>query len=105
MGAEPVASRWTYFRRLTQWTFYRIAPFHAAARVSLLAGEGTRLAMMAAYVLGRELQRSAGNHAMALFQVSGADGSGLGKKARLCGEICVRIRTAGNFGYSLLRPC
>ena len=93
------------FRRLTNGRLTELGRSAPRPAFSLLAGEGTRLAMMEAYVLGGELQLSAGNHAMAFFQVSGTDGSGLGKKARLCGEICVRIRTADNFGYSLLRPC
>jgi 2-polyprenyl-6-methoxyphenol hydroxylase-like FAD-dependent oxidoreductase len=60
-----------YFDRVSQirmdrWTRGRTALIgDAAACVSLLAGEGTGLAMMEAYVLAGELQRSGGNHATA----------------------------------------
>ena len=52
--------------RMENWTKGRTALFgDAAACVSLVAGEGTGLAMMETHVLAGELQRSAGNHVMA----------------------------------------
>ncbi len=48
--------------RMPEWTRGRVALVgDAAACVSLLAGEGTGLAMVEAYVLAGELQRAAGN--------------------------------------------
>ncbi len=60
-----------YFDRVSQirmpnWTTGRVALVgDAAACVSLVAGEGTGLAMMEAYVLAGELQRAAGDHTVA----------------------------------------
>ncbi|HEX4412661.1 MAG TPA: FAD-binding domain [Lacipirellulaceae bacterium] len=60
-----------YFDRVSQirmnhWTRGRIALVgDAAACVSLLAGEGTGLALTEAYILAGELRRSAGDHATA----------------------------------------
>lgn len=60
-----------YFDRVSQirmdrWTRGRVALVgDAAACVSLLAGEGTGLAMVEAYVLAGELHRAAGDHARA----------------------------------------
>ena len=60
-----------YFDRVSQirmdhWTNGRVALLgDAAACTSLLAGEGTGLAMTEAYVLAGELQRAAGDHTMA----------------------------------------
>ncbi len=60
-----------YFDRVSQirmdhWTNGRVALLgDAAACASLLAGEGTGLAMTEAYVLAGELQRAAGDHTMA----------------------------------------
>ena len=60
-----------YFDRVSQirmdrWTSGRVALIgDAAACVSLLAGEGTGLAMAEAYVLAGELARSEGDHASA----------------------------------------
>lgn len=52
--------------RLDRWTKGRVALVgDAAACVSLLAGEGTGLAIAEAYVLAGELQRASGNHATA----------------------------------------
>ncbi len=52
--------------RMENWTKGRTALIgDAAACVSLVAGEGTGLAMMETRVLAGELQRSAGNHVMA----------------------------------------
>ena len=60
-----------YFDRVSQirmenWTSGRAAVIgDAAACVSLLAGEGTGLAIMEAYVLAGELRRSGGDHSVA----------------------------------------
>jgi 2-polyprenyl-6-methoxyphenol hydroxylase-like FAD-dependent oxidoreductase len=52
--------------RMPAWTQGRVALLgDAAACVSLLAGEGTGLAMLEAYVLAGELERAAGDHAAA----------------------------------------
>lgn len=49
--------------RLPRWSRGRVALLgDAAAAVSLLAGEGTGLAMLEAYVLAGELQRARGDH-------------------------------------------
>lgn len=61
-------ARTFYFDRVSQirmpsWTRGRVALLgDAAACVSLLAGQGTALAMIAAYVLAAELYRAKGNH-------------------------------------------
>lgn len=53
--------------QLAHWTDGRVALLgDAAACVSLLAGEGTGLAMVEAYVLAGELHRAGGDHARAL---------------------------------------
>ncbi|MGB8505545.1 FAD-binding domain [Mycobacterium sp.] len=53
--------------RLDRWSQGRVALLgDAAAAVSLLAGEGTGLAMLEAYVLAGELQRAGGDHRLAL---------------------------------------
>jgi len=60
-----------YFDRVSQirmdrWSNGRVALLgDAAACVSLLAGEGTGLAMVEAYVLAGELQRAVGDHTLA----------------------------------------
>lgn len=52
--------------RLDRWSRGRVALLgDAAAAVSLLAGEGTGLAMLAAYVLAGELSRAHGDHRVA----------------------------------------
>lgn len=52
--------------RLDRWTDGRVALIgDAAACVSLLAGEGTGLAMLEAYVLAGELHSAGGDHALA----------------------------------------
>lgn len=52
--------------RLDRWSRGRVALLgDAAAAVSLLAGEGTGLAMLAAYVLAGELRRSGDDHRVA----------------------------------------
>jgi 2-polyprenyl-6-methoxyphenol hydroxylase-like FAD-dependent oxidoreductase len=52
--------------RMPSWTKGRVALVgDAAACVSLLAGEGTGLAMLEAYVLAGELARASGDHAAA----------------------------------------
>jgi 2-polyprenyl-6-methoxyphenol hydroxylase-like FAD-dependent oxidoreductase len=52
--------------RIDRWTRGRVAlAGDAAACVSLMAGEGTGLAMAEAYVLAGELHRAAGDHAAA----------------------------------------
>ena len=69
--------------RMENWTKGRMALIgDAAACVSLVAGEGTGLAMMETHVLAGELQRSAGNHVMAFSMHLGADASVLGKNSR-----------------------
>jgi len=53
--------------RLDRWSRGRVALLgDAAAAVSLLAGEGTGLAMLEAYVLAGELHRAGGDHLIAL---------------------------------------
>jgi 2-polyprenyl-6-methoxyphenol hydroxylase-like FAD-dependent oxidoreductase len=55
--------------RMDRWTHGRTALIgDAAARVSLLAGEGTGLAMAEAYVLAGELRRCEGDHNRAFAQ-------------------------------------
>lgn len=60
-----------YFDRVSQivmgdWSLGRVALIgDAACAVSLLAGEGTGLAMMEAYVLAGELHRAGGDHRLA----------------------------------------
>jgi 2-polyprenyl-6-methoxyphenol hydroxylase-like FAD-dependent oxidoreductase len=52
--------------RLPRWSRGRVALLgDAGAAVSLLAGEGTGLAMLEAYVLAGELQRARGDHGAA----------------------------------------
>jgi 2-polyprenyl-6-methoxyphenol hydroxylase-like FAD-dependent oxidoreductase len=52
--------------RLDRWSLDRVALLgDAAAAVSLLAGEGTGLAMLAGYVLAGELHRADGDHRIA----------------------------------------
>src|SRR5262249_5234293 len=49
--------------RMERWTRGRVALVgDAAFCVSLLAGQGSALAMVAAYLLAGELERAAGNH-------------------------------------------
>jgi 2-polyprenyl-6-methoxyphenol hydroxylase-like FAD-dependent oxidoreductase len=63
-----------YFDRVSQivmdrWSLGRVALVgDAACAVSLLAGEGTGLAMLEAYVLARELHRADGNHRAAFHR-------------------------------------
>jgi 2-polyprenyl-6-methoxyphenol hydroxylase-like FAD-dependent oxidoreductase len=63
-----------YFDRVSQivtnrWSLGRVALIgDAACAVSLLAGEGTGLAMMQAYLLAGELQRAGGDHRAAFHR-------------------------------------
>jgi len=75
-----------YFDRVSQirmerWTKGRVALIgDAAACVSLLAGEGTGLAMAEAYVLAGELDRAGGDHARAFARYQELLGPFLAKK-------------------------
>jgi 2-polyprenyl-6-methoxyphenol hydroxylase-like FAD-dependent oxidoreductase len=78
-----------YFDRVSQirmdaWTKGRTALVgDAAACVSLLAGEGTGLAMMEAYVLAGELHRAKGDHAAAFASYQALMKPFLEKKQRV----------------------
>ena len=67
--------------RLPRWSRGRVALLgDAAAAVSLLAGEGTGLAMLEAYVLAGELQRARGDHGAAFAAYEARRGAFVARK-------------------------
>jgi 2-polyprenyl-6-methoxyphenol hydroxylase-like FAD-dependent oxidoreductase len=88
-----------YFDRVSQirmdrWTRRRIALVgDAAACVSLLAGEGTGLAIAEAYVLAGELRRYRGDHAAAFGRYQERMMPLLERQAAVRSEIRFLVRT------------
>ncbi len=91
-----------YFDRVSQikmdsrqglWTRGRVTLIgDAASCVSLLAGQGTALAMVAAYILAGELYRAQGNYAEAFKRYQGAVRAFRIEQAEGRSESCRRIR-------------
>lgn len=88
--------------RMNKWTKGRVALIgDAAACVSLLAGEGTGLAMAEAYVLAGELFRSAGDHTQAFARYEDLMMPFLAKKQRSAANFASSFVPASAFGITM----
>ena len=100
-----------YFDRVSQirmerWTKGRTALVgDAAACVSLMAGEGTGLAMAEAYVLAGELAQLPGRSRRGLRSLSGADDAVSEAQAAIGSEIRFLIRPEDCLGHYCPQPC
>jgi 2-polyprenyl-6-methoxyphenol hydroxylase-like FAD-dependent oxidoreductase len=88
--------------RMAQWSTGRVALVgDAAACVSLLAGEGTGLAMAEAYVLAGELQRCGGDHVAAFANYEQRLMPFLARKQAAAAKFAATFAPATEWGITL----
>ena len=94
-----------YFDRVSQikmerWSRGRVALIGDAFRVSLLAGQGSALAMISAYVLADELAYIGGRHEQAFDRYEAFCGT-ISTEAERCRALCFRPSTKDPMGTHL----